>query len=200
MRPPDEAQPPLARVFLALMLGRELGASVLHPVREALGEAPGRHLRLYRPEDLHLTLVFLGPVQRALLGPLTAALPARLPRLAPLDLSLGSAGAFPTRREPRVLWLALEPRRPHALEDLGRLRDALADLCREQRFAVDPRPFVPHLTVARLRGGARPPEAYYEVVANRAWRPERLTLVETVSGPGQSAFRALAEWPLGRPG
>jgi 2'-5' RNA ligase len=200
VRAPDDTAPPLARVFLALMLGRELGASVLHPVREALGEAPGAHLRLYRPEDLHLTLVFLGPVPRARLGALAAELPARLPRMAPLDLALGRAGAFPSRREPRVLWLALEARRPGALEDLGRLRDALAALCREQRFTVDPRPFVPHLTVARLRGGARPPEAFHEVDAQRAWRPERLTLVETVSGAGQSAFRALAEWPLGRGG
>ena len=200
MHAPDDAPPPLARVFLALMLGRELGASVLQPVRAALGEAPGPHLRLYRPEDLHLTLVFLGLVQRARLGPLGAEVPARIPRLAPLDLGLGRSGAFPTRREPRVLWLALEARRPGALEDLGRLREALAQLCREQRFTVDPRPFVPHLTVARLRGGARPPADFYEVDANRAWRPACVTLVETASGAGQSAFRTLAEWPLAPPG
>src|SRR5687767_14263834 len=108
------------------MLGRELGASVLHPVRETLGEAPGAHLRLYRPEDLHLTLVFLGPVARARLGPLGAELPARLPPTAPLELRLGAAGAFPTRRDPRVLWVALEERRKGALEDLARLRERLA--------------------------------------------------------------------------
>lgn len=200
MRPTDEVPPPLARVFLALMLGRELGANVLHPVREALGEAPGRHLRLYRPEDLHLTLVFLGPVPRSRLEALSAALPARLPRLAALELGLGRAGAFPNRREPRVLWLALEARRPGALEDLGRLRESLALLCREQNFDFDPRPFVPHLTVARARGGARPPAGFYEIDANKPWRPDRLALVETVSGTGQSAFRVLHEWPLGPAG
>lgn len=197
MRASEEPPLPLARVFLALMLGRELGAGVLHPVREALGDAPGHQLRLYRPEDLHLTLVFLGPVRRATLPALSTAVPAALPRQAALDLRLGGAGAFPNRREPRVLWLALEPGRPGALEDLARLRECVAELCRAQRFAVDGRPFVPHLTVARLRGGARPPAAYYEVVADRAWRPERLALVETVTGAGQSAFRTLAEWPLG---
>ncbi len=200
MRPSDEAAPPLARVFLALMLGRELGANLLHPVREALGEATGHHLRLYRPDDLHLTLVFLGPVQRSRLELLTSALPARLPRLAALELGLGRAGAFPDRREPRVLWLALEARRPGALEDLGRLRESLALLCREQGFVFDPRPFVPHLTVARLRGGARPPAGFYEIDADKPWRPERLALVETVSGAGQSAFRVLREWPLGPAG
>lgn len=196
MRAPEDVPPPLARVFLALMLGRELGASVLHPVREVLGAAPGHHLRLYRPEDLHLTLVFLGPVPRARLKLLCAAVPGRLPRLAPLELGLGAAGAFPGRGAPRVLWLALEARRPGALEDLGRLREALAELCRELSFAVDPRPFVPHLTVARLREGARPTAAFYELDANRAWRPERVALVESVSGAGQSAFRTLGDWPL----
>jgi 2'-5' RNA ligase len=183
-------------VFLALMLGRELGARLLHPLRESLGESVGHHLRLYRAEDLHLTLVFLGPVRRERLAPLARAIPAHLPRIPPLELGLGFAGAFPDQREPRVLWLALEAHRPGALEDLGRLREALAELCRAQRFAVDARPFVPHLTVARLRGGARPPQAYFEVDANQAWRPGHLALVETVSGAGQSAFRVIEEWPL----
>ncbi|HVS18163.1 MAG TPA: RNA 2',3'-cyclic phosphodiesterase [Planctomycetota bacterium] len=196
MRPPDDAEPPLARVFLACMLGRELGARILHPVRESLGAAVGQHLRLYRPDDLHLTLVFLGPVRRERIDALARSVPACLPRVAPLELALGFAGAFPNRREPRVLWLALEARRAGALEDLGRVRDAVAELCRGQGFAVDPRPFVPHLTVARLRGGARPPEAFFEVDADQPWLPRRVALVETVSGAAQSAFRVLGEWPL----
>jgi 2'-5' RNA ligase len=196
VRAPDDAEPPLARVFLALMLGRELGARLLHPVREALGQAVGQHLRLYRPEDLHLTLVFLGPVRRERLEALAHGIPACLPPVGPLELGLGFAGAFPNRGEPRVLWLALEPRRTGALEDLGRVREALAELCRGLGFPVDPRPFVPHLTVARLRGGARPPSAFFEVDADQPWLPQRLALVETVSGAGQSAFRVLREWPL----
>jgi len=196
VRPHDDAEPPLARAFLAFMLGRELGARLLHPVREALGAAAGHHLRLYRPEDLHLTLVFLGPVRRERLAELARALPACLPQVPPLELGLGPSGAFPNQREPRVLWLALEERRPGALADLARVREALAELCRGQRLAVDPRPFVPHLTVARLRGGARPPAEFFEVDANQAWRPERVALVETVSGAGQSAFRVLEDWPL----
>lgn len=196
MRPPAEAEPPLARVFLAFMLGRELGARLLHPARACLGEAVGPHVRLYRSEDLHLTLVFLGPVRRERLPELARAIPRHLPQVPPLELGLGVAGAFPSPKAPRVLWLALEARRPGALEDLVRVREALADLCRAQRFPVDPRPFVPHLTVARLRGGARPPAEFFEIDANQAWRPERVALVETVGGVGQSAFRVIEDWPL----
>lgn len=196
MLAPQDEPPPLARVFFALMLGRELGAGVLHPVREALGQAPGHHLRLYRPEDLHLTLVFLGLVSRARLDELQQAVPARLPRGLALDLSLGAAGAFPNRSAPRVLWIALEERRRGALQDLARLREAVAAVCTDLGHTIDPRPFVPHLTVARLRGGARPPKDFYEVTAQRPWWPERMALVETVTGAGQSAFRVVRDWPL----
>lgn len=194
MNAPQDRPLPFARVFFALMLGRELGASVLFPVREVLGQAPGHHLRLYRPEDLHLTLVFLGPVPRARLDELRRSVPEHLPRGISLDLALGAAGAFPNRHQPRVLWLALGERRRGALEDLARLREAVARTCRRLGFELDPRPFAPHLTVARLRGGARPPASYFELAEDRPWRPERLALVETVTGAGQSAFRVLDDW------
>jgi RNA 2',3'-cyclic 3'-phosphodiesterase len=199
MRPPLDAPPPLARLFLGLMLGPELGASTLRPLREALGESAGADLRLYRSEDLHMTLVFLGPVERARVDKLAAALPAHLPACTRLDLRLGATGAFPNRSQPRVLWLAVDEERAGALAELRALQASLAGLCRSQGFTLERRAFVPHLTVARLRGSARPPPPFWEAAANLAWRPREVALIESVSGVGQSAFRVLASWALPGP-
>ena len=196
MLAPDDSPPPLARVFLALMVGSHLGRRALRPVSEALGQAAGANLRLYRPEDLHLTLVFLGPVGRARLDPLGAAVEAGLPREGALGLGLGRSGAFPRSSAPRVLWLSVEERRAGALEQLARLREALARICRQQDFAIDPRPFLPHLTVARLRGHARPPPGFWDVDVALDWSAAEVALVESVMGAGQSAFRVQRTWSL----
>lgn len=101
--------------------------------------------RWTRPEQLHITLRFLGDIPEAQLADLRERL--RQVVVQGFALSLKGVGVFPpprSRKPARVLWLGLEP--PAPLQALKLAIDAV--------LGPDPeaaqRGFSPHLTVARL--------------------------------------------------
>lgn len=106
------------------------------------GELPG--LRWVRPEQLHLTLAFLGEVQQETCAPLSSLL-AQV-NFAPFRLDFGRLGCFPSRGLPRVLWVGLQPQ-PQLLQ-LARSVSSAAVSC---GLALEARPFFPHITLARCK-------------------------------------------------
>lgn len=102
------------------------------------------------PENLHLTLKFLGEVgaerQPEILGALaTAAQGART-----ITLVVRGAGAFPNHRAPRVVWAGIEA--DPAIEILA---DRVERHCAPLGFPIEGRPFRPHLTLGRAGRDAR---------------------------------------------
>lgn len=122
------------------------------------------------PERLHLTLHFLGQVDRGLLPTLGAALD--LPPTAPgFALRLGSAAVWPNGV---AVLEPLDP--PPALFDLHRRLGAALQRC---GLPLDPRPFRPHATLARRARGAVLPAAGLPAVR---WRVQGHVLVESDHG------------------
>lgn len=103
-----------------------------------------------RPEQLHVTLRFLGDVP-------TAQIPAMIERLsevkvAPFVLPLEGCGTFPPNAPPRVLWIGVGQGHPRLFQLRQRLDDALL-ACGLQ---FDVRMFHPHVTLARCREESGP--------------------------------------------
>lgn len=96
----------------------------------------------------HFTLLFLGDLAAELAAPLARALEARAAREAPFRVAFGSVGAFPDAMRPRVVFLSVLEG-ADGLERLAQLARAAAD---EVSARYDDRPFVPHLTLFRVRG------------------------------------------------
>ena len=80
-------------------------ADVLTRAALTLG-SDGAALRWTTSENLHLTLQFLGEVERDRLGPLVGALQPGVP-LRPFAVSLDRFGAFPPSGPPRTIWLGV---------------------------------------------------------------------------------------------
>lgn len=160
------------RLFLGIELPSDLARRLLEQARErwptptsaptSSGAPPPRWAM---PEDLHVTLRFLGEPDRDAGGPgvgmdeLTAALErltGRAADLAPtgLDLSLERFGCFPSvGPKARVLWAG--PRQcPDTWADLA---TAAEEEARALGFRPDDRPFRPHVTLLR----PRPREAHW---------------------------------------
>ncbi len=104
------------------------------------------HAAPVRPERLHLTLHFLGSVPCGRLADLIDLLP--VPREA-ISLDFGSADLWPGGIA-IVRPLAVPPA-------LARLHAALASCVSSFGLTLDPRPYQPHVTLARHAMGARPP-------------------------------------------
>ena len=96
------------------------------------------------PEQLHLTVRFIGDVDGALFRDIKNILDEV--NLASFSLQLKGVGYFPPRGAPRVLWVGLEKSEP--LQLLRKKIDA-----RLLRVRVEPegRKFSPHITLARLK-------------------------------------------------
>jgi RNA 2',3'-cyclic 3'-phosphodiesterase len=166
-------------------------------VRRALSDAARElpvvgEVRWVRPENVHLTLKFLGDIPEDNLGHIAEALePVRL-RHGPFEAELSGFGAFPSARRARILWAGIgegsEPLRALA-------RDVEASL-EPLGFEREDRAYVPHLTLGRARGrpvslgaGGTPPPVPGFLVRS-------VELVESVLGATGSAYSTLAAYPL----
>jgi len=182
-----------ARAFVALALGAELGARIGEQVERALA---GGSWRLPASAGLHLTLAFLGDVERVRLEKLAESLAPALAELDAPELRLGGTGAFPSARRARVLWIGLEER-----GSSGRLascrRAVLDGLAATGIPHAERDEFRPHVTVARPRRNPGPlPEAFGALCFDEPWEPREVTLFESRTGPQGSQYVPLASFPL----
>jgi 2'-5' RNA ligase len=138
--------------------------------------------RATHPSDLHLTVAFLGPLAPDLLGCAERAVD-RI-QAAAFDLEIGRVGHF---ARARVLWCApLAP--PEALPAL------VADLQKQLStcgLAADPRPYRPHITLAR-KAVATPVSDWQTPIG---WSVRELVLAAGYGGPGPR-YRVRRRWAL----
>lgn len=103
-------------------------------------------IRWTHPENLHLTLAFLGEIPEEELEMLGKAMLSIGDSFAPLTVHAGGLGAFPGSNRPRVVWLGLQ-----GGPSLAALQAAVVRKLRQLDLTWDDKPFKPHLTLARLR-------------------------------------------------
>jgi len=125
----------------------------LAPLRERREKLP---VKWVRPENIHLSLKFLGDVEETREPELRTALQRAAgtgtrsePR--PLTLQLTGFGAFPDYHRPHVLWAGVTPEPGLELLQHG-VEQAFAPL----GFPTEPRAFRPHVTLARAARDAKP--------------------------------------------
>lgn len=111
----------------------------------------GKALKPVSPDQVHITLKFLGQMDEDLIPQLEAMMREAVQGTAPFTLRLVGLGVFPNPRRPRVIWAGME-----GAEPLGRMAAALEEGCEPLGFRKEKRQFSPHLTLARVREGFRP--------------------------------------------
>jgi len=136
------------RLFVALNLPETVRESLCTCVRPL--QSMGFALRWMTPEQVHLTLKFLGDVEPEREPELVAALSRACTGARPVTLSLSGFGVFPHYDRPRVVWVGVAPE--PALELLQhRVEQEFTPL----GFPTEARAFRPHITLGRAAPGAR---------------------------------------------
>ena len=183
------------RIFTAICLNESLInklARLTSELRATLGTA-----RWVRPENLHVTLLFLGSVDPSSVRDISGGMKRLANTMAPWRARVRGVGAFPALRSPRVLWAGLEgePERFKAL--YAGLADRLAPFCEK----VEKRAYTPHITLARFKGK---PEVRLEEVIGRYSEKEwgeltigELTLFESRLSPKGAEYAPLCRVRLG---
>jgi len=183
------------RLFVALDIGddaRVAMAALQQRVTQALGV--DRSIKIVDPAHMHLTLVFLGEIAERDVPAIVDALSSDI-AVPPFAAEFEGLGVFPPRGAPRVLWLGVG----RGASEIVRLQREVAARLERLGVTLEPRPFHPHLTLARWRT-SRPADRRSALSAeSRAvarMNVDRVTLYQSRLSPAGSAYTALARATL----
>jgi RNA 2',3'-cyclic 3'-phosphodiesterase len=139
----------LVRQFLAIEIPCDIRDALAGFVNELKKIAPKANW--VRPENLHVTLKFLGSTDAAKLEQIESVLRG-IRSAEPVALKFRGLGFFPNEKRARVFWAGME--------SSANLRPLAGDIDRavhELGFPLEDRPFTPHLTLARFDPRGLPP-------------------------------------------
>jgi len=180
-----------------------LGIGLPADVREAIASATARVRGLRAPiawtapENLHITLVFLGEISPDAVRTVERSMRLVASGIAPFSLTVGGVGAFPGTRNPRVLRVGfLEP-----LELVRQLQQNMENALSGAWFQREDRPFHPHITVGRTRGALPPAwgERFVQALSGKGFGVvpvSSFTLYESRPASGGAVYTSLCDFRL----
>jgi RNA 2',3'-cyclic 3'-phosphodiesterase len=182
-----------ARLFVGLDLPGIARSALVQWRANHLSDMAGARWRLIEPEALHVTLCFLGWRVVGDIDQIAAACESAASRPA-VELSLGAPVWLPARR-PRAIAVTLVDNR-HRLSGLQR---AIADTLHAGGwYEPEARPFLAHVTVARVGKGEPVRAAELPSPPSRALLYPAVTLYRSHLGSGGARYEALHTVQLGR--
>ena len=138
------------RLFIAIEISQEVRAALAVLLKEFRAIAP--QVKWVHPENMHLTLKFLGETDSSKLSAMQAALTA-IRSSQPINLHFRGLGFFPNAKRARVFWAGME-----ASPNLPALAAEIDQAMHRLGFPLEDRPFSPHLTLARFQPPGLPPK------------------------------------------
>jgi 2'-5' RNA ligase len=138
------------RLFVAIHLRPEVKES-LATVQRQLAPIAKDLVRWTPQNQLHLTLLFLGSVSPSQLSELQISFKAACATRGSMLLRAEGLGCFPNLRRPNVIWCGVGGQ----IEPLLELQKNFSESLRPWRQKIETRAFHPHLTIGRVREGAR---------------------------------------------
>jgi 2'-5' RNA ligase len=131
------------RTFVAIPLGAEQTEAACQLIEELRAQTNG--FRWVAPQNLHLTLVFLGEIANEQISAVCAAVNRATAEAAEYELTLMGVSAFPNLDRPRTVWIGCREGAAETTALHDTIETQLVPLgCRREQRA-----FVPHLTIAR---------------------------------------------------
>ncbi len=142
--------------------------------------------------QLHLTLRFIGEVERPMAEDVAVALSNV--HFPPLALALAGVGQFDSRGRPNALWAGVHPHGP--LAELHKKVDQALVRC---GLAPERRAYLPHITLARMNVAAGPTDRFLESHAGLASAPftlDHFLLFASTLGREGARYEAVERYPL----
>jgi RNA 2',3'-cyclic 3'-phosphodiesterase len=186
------------RLFVALEIPaavRDNLAAQIKELRDLSVQVADKRTRWVRPENLHVTLKFIGEVSPAKLEGIRGAL-STIRSNEPVELNFRGLGFFPNENHARVLWAGV-----NASANLPALAGDIDGALETQGITRERRAFTPHLTLARIE----PPGLHEKLRATIQKSGERefgsfqtreFHLIESKLKPSGAEYTTLASYPF----
>jgi RNA 2',3'-cyclic 3'-phosphodiesterase len=139
------------RAFIAVPLSTGTKDALQRLLGRLSANPATRAARWVRPASMHLTLKFLGDVPADEIDDLAEGVGLACQGKAPFAIEIAGLGAFPNAHRPRVIWAGIQGDKDQLLA----LQTAVEEAMEMLGHRPEGRPFSPHLTLARIKRGAR---------------------------------------------
>lgn len=135
----------LLRAFVAVEIPHEIQQNI-HKETANIRKEIGELVRWVPPQNMHLTLKFLGDVSPSSVEFLMQMLRKEAENVDCLNIRMTGLGSFPNLKRPRVVYIGIQA--PAALESLQR---GIESASRRLGYESEERSFSPHLTLGRVK-------------------------------------------------
>jgi len=185
------------RCFIAIDIGEEVRdnlADLQKQLKQTTGT--GKGVKWTRPGSIHLTLKFLGEIERKESESVCKAVEKTASAHEKFDLQVEGVGSFGGKK-PRVLWAGCN----EGSEQLKKLQIALGDELEKSGWAKDKRDFSPHLTLCRIKSGkegkklAKVPDEYKDWALGKI-SVDELVVYESELTPKGAVYTVLGSYEL----
>jgi RNA 2',3'-cyclic 3'-phosphodiesterase len=133
------------RLFFAVELNSELRQALSQLIDELKQEPWGHRVRWVHPENLHVTLRFLGSTSPEKISELAKHAHNAINKIEPFPLQLHNIRFFPSPTAPRAIAADIIP-----TSELFELANALEEVASNLGFTPETKPYLPHLTLGRI--------------------------------------------------
>ncbi|MDH5510795.1 MAG: RNA 2',3'-cyclic phosphodiesterase [Nitrospinota bacterium] len=183
------------RLFFAIDISEDVrlaAEKLIHSI-----EAPKGTVKWIQPDNLHITLKFLGETTSGKLEAIISASRMVASTHESMSVQVSGLGVFPDKRKPRIVWLGIKG-------DTTRMQILAGDLDEvmvQEGFEEENRTFSPHITIGRVRD----PKAG-KIISNAiadhqktgfgSFVVDKLLLYESRLRPEGPLYTVVSEFPL----
>ncbi len=182
------------RTFIAIDIPSEIKQAIAH-VQNELRPIHGANVSFPRMEGIHLTLKFLGDVEREQLDQVTEAVRGASTGINRFELITTGVGGFPNLKDPRVLWWGLKDSKP-----LLQLHKQIDSNLAQIGFPIERKRFNAHLTVGRVKYISKDSELIDKFeqcdLSPVSWTVNEVNVMSSQLRPSGAVYSVIASVPL----
>ncbi len=159
------------RAFIAIPVDenvRDLASSIVKNLATA-----GADVKWVEPENLHLTLKFLGNISTDMLDQISSVIQEAVAGINQFEVTVDGIGAFPGGKKPlRVIWLGVSDKSGL----MEKISLGIEEGCKNLGFKSEERGFKPHLTIGRVRQGSQNLSKLRSAISSVEFNPLKLSI------------------------
>lgn len=183
------------RCFIAIELPPELKSNISFHMQKLI--STNADVKWVIPENLHLTLKFLGNTPEEKIADISKRLATIANSYSNFPLYFSGAGAFPNIKSPRVIWFGTKD-----AKEIIKLQEDIEDGMVGFGFKKEERRFTPHLTLGRVRSFKNKDLLINELATLKDMDFGKIevagvALMKSELKPGGAVYQRLAEFTLG---
>ena len=135
----------LVRMFVAIEIAPKSALQIEKLM--TVFASSGADIKWVESGQFHVTLKFLGDVEREDMASVCVAFQKSVADISPFEIRAMGAGAFPKIEVPRTVWVGVED----PSNSLNAAFNAVESAAVKMGFVRENKPFVPHITLGRIR-------------------------------------------------